>query len=582
MATLTLAISGSGGAGAISTGEMLLRIAARNGYFGLLKKTFSPQIRGGEAAAILRIGDEPVNTFADTIDVLVALDWQNFSRFADEVPVCTNTLVLENSAAGQRPEHLLDHGLLLSIDGTGMAASVNSSWVSLIFLALLANALGCSAPSVEDIALERLKKHGADLQQAAKRSLDAGFATVAPAQVGQCLARLQPPAGSGGKRWLASGNQMAALGALEAGVRFVAAYPITPASDLLEWLASHIEECGGHLVQAEDELAAVNMAIGAGFGGVPAMTATSGPGLALMSEAMGLAVASETPLVIVDVMRGGPSTGIPTKSEQSDFNLAVYGLHGDAPHIVVAPGNIADCQYTTAWAVHLATHLQTLAIVLSDQFLGQSLQIFPAPESPPFTAKTTAQIPASDAPYLRYLDTDSGISPLAIPGTPGAMYTADGLEHSQNAVPSPKAKEHSRQLDKRARKLRTYDYGNPWGEVVGEVSGNPLIICWGSTSASAQEAQQRLAAKGITIACLCVRLLSPLPVEKLIPLLAKASRLLVVEQNHGGQFVHFLRGQLPGFNFESLAQPGPKQISSSRIIGALEINPIEAHAHAQT
>lgn len=234
MATLTLAISGSGGAGAISTGEMLLRIAARNGYFGLLKKTFSPQIRGGEAAAILRIGDEPVNTFADTIDVLVALDWQNFSRFADEVPVCTNTLVLENSAAGQRPEHLQDHGLLLSIDGTGMAASVNSSWVNLIFLALLANALGCSAPSVEDIALERLKKHGADLQQAAKRSLDAGFATVAPAQVGQCLARLQPPAGSGGKRWLASGNQMAAFGALEAGVRFVAAYPITPASDLLE------------------------------------------------------------------------------------------------------------------------------------------------------------------------------------------------------------------------------------------------------------------------------------------------------------------------------------------------------------
>ncbi len=164
-------------------------------------------------------------------------------------------------------------------------------------------------------------------------------------------------------------------------MRFVAAYPITPASEILEWLAPRLEQVGGSLLQAEDELASVNMIIGASFGGVPALTATSGPGLSLMMEGLGLAVASETPVTVVNVMRGGPSTGIPTKSEQADLNIALYGLHGDAPHLVLAPLDIGDCVFTTQWAVQLAEHLQTVAIVLSDQFLGQSRTISATPPS---------------------------------------------------------------------------------------------------------------------------------------------------------------------------------------------------------
>ena len=161
------------------------------------------------------------------------------------------------------------------------------------------------------------------------------------------------------------------MGALRGGVRFAAAYPITPASEILEWLAPSFAKVGGVLLQAEDELAAINMIIGASFGGTPALTATSGPGLALMIEALGLATAAEIPVVVVDVMRAGPSTGIPTKSEQADLNIAVYGLHGDAPHLVLAPQSIADCLFTTQWAVYLAEALQAPAVVLSDQFIGR-------------------------------------------------------------------------------------------------------------------------------------------------------------------------------------------------------------------
>jgi 2-oxoglutarate ferredoxin oxidoreductase subunit alpha len=479
--SLTLAITGAGGAGAISTGEMLLHIAGASGYYGILKKTFSPQIRGGESAAIIRLSDRPVATFDGRIDLLIALDWKNFARFSDEVPVTADTLVIQNGAQGDLPPALADRDDLLTIDATHIAKAVESGWANLVLLGLLTAALRCDKADAETAVLLRLAKHDEAVKSAASRALGAGFALEVPAALGESLSRLcrvPERLATAPKRLLASGNQMAALGALEAGIRFVAAYPITPASDLLEALAKHIEPMGGHLVQAEDELAAINMAIGAGFGGVPAMTATSGPGLALMSEAMGLAVASETGVVVVDVMRGGPSTGIPTKSEQSDFNLAVYGLHGDAPHVVLACNSIADCHFTTAWAAALASQLQTLVIVLSDQFLGQSLQIFPQPERALPQAQVARLGALDDATaYQRYRDTESGISPLAVPGDAGGMYTADGLEHTQNAVPSPKVLEHQRQLDKRLRKLDSFAFGDDWAELHGEIDANPLLIC---------------------------------------------------------------------------------------------------------
>jgi len=569
MTTLTLAISGSGGAGAISTGELVLRLYAEVGGYGMLKKTFSPQIRGGESAAILRLGDAPVSTIPATIDLLVALDWQNFARFADEVPISASTLVLHTGTDVPPPGVTPDN--LLTVDAPGIAAAADSGWLNMVFFGMLASGLGCTCAAAETLLRARLEKHDDAVLDAACRALQAGFAQALPDPLRELLATLPVPAATARgqpQRWLASGNQMAALGALEAGVRFVAAYPITPASDLLEWLAHHIEHYGGHLVQAEDELAAINMVIGAGFGGVPAMTATSGPGMALMSEAMGLAVASETAAVVVDVMRGGPSTGIPTKSEQSDLNLALYGMHGDAPHIVLAAQSIADCHFTAAWAVHLATRLQTLVIVLSDQSLGQSIQVIDAPGSDcPRAAVDSSQ---EAEPYLRYRDTDSGVSPLALPGEPGHMYTADGLEHGENAIPSPRARDHRMQLDKRWRKLADWDFGGHWAELVGQVDQRPVILCMGSVTATALEAQAAMAGAGREVAVLSLRLLAPLPTKQLATLLASGTRLLVVEHNHGAQLWHYLRSLLPQLAFESLALPGPTAIQPRDIYTALE------------
>src|SRR5450830_1242795 len=253
-------------------------------------------------------------------------------------------------------------------------------------------------------------------------------------------------------RWLITGNQAAGYGAVRGGVRFVAAYPITPATEVLEWLAPALPKVGGALVQAEDELASINMIIGASFGGVPALTATSGPGLSLMTEALGLAVAAEVPIVVVNVMRGGPSTGIPAKSEQSDVNIAVSGLHGDAPRVVVAPNSVADCLTATQWAVHLAEVMQVPAIVLSDQYFGQTRAVVDRPADMRFIGERATAAARTEG-YKRYALTDSGVSPMAIPGTPGVVYTADGLEHNERGLPSSQSTDHVAQLAKRERKV---------------------------------------------------------------------------------------------------------------------------------
>jgi 2-oxoglutarate ferredoxin oxidoreductase subunit alpha len=374
--------------------------------------------------------------------------------------------------------------------------------------------------------------------------------------------RLPAPNG-GSARWLITGNQAAGYGAIRGGVRFVAAYPITPATEMLEWMAPSLAKVGGVLVQAEDELASINMILGASFGGVPSLTATSGPGLALMTEALGLGVASETPIVVVDVMRGGPSTGIPTKTEQSDLNIALYGLHGDAPHLVVAPNSLSDCLRSTQWAVQLAESLQVPAIVLSDQFFGQARAVVERQQS---TANSSGRLRAeANAPaYKRYAVTASGVSPMAIPGTPGVAYTADGLSHNERGIPSSQAADHVAQLDKRLRKLEGIDYGTAWADIEGE--GELAILTWGSCTAPAREARARAGAEGLPVRLVSMRLLAPAQPARLAHHLKGVRRALVVEQSHGAQFARYLRAEydLP-CAVESLHTPGPLPVRPADI-----------------
>jgi 2-oxoglutarate ferredoxin oxidoreductase subunit alpha len=379
--------------------------------------------------------------------------------------------------------------------------------------------------------------------------------------------RLPALAAGGDGRWLISGNEAAGYGAIRGGVRFVAAYPITPATELLEWMAPALAKVGGTLLQAEDELASVNMIIGASYGGVPSLTATAGPGLALMTEGIGLACSAEVPIVVVDVMRGGPSTGIPAKSEQSDLSFAVSGLHGDAPRLVLAPTSIADCVATTQWAVELAEALQAPAIVLSDQFMGQSRAIIERPEEHAVVGRRLAAA-ANTPDYKRYRDTASGVSPMAIPGTSGVVYTADGLEHTEAGIPSSQARDHRVQLDKRERKLLQHDYGARWAAIEGE--GEAAVVTFGSATAAVREAVARVAREGVAVRLIALRLLAPAQPQRLAVALDGVARVLVVEQNHGAQLYRYLRAMydLPG-RPASFHRPGPLPLRPGELAQAI-------------
>jgi 2-oxoglutarate ferredoxin oxidoreductase subunit alpha len=558
MREFSLAITGAGGAGVISCGELLLRAWAAAGGRGLLRKAFGPQIRGGEAASLLKLTADEHYPAAASFDLLVALDWLNFSRFQDEIRLVDDAIVVCDTREGM-PEALSQHAVTEMSFSTLASAAHPEGRANMLALGVLGGALGLAREQLVALADKHLAGKPATYRDAAAACIDAGLSRELP-----LTASL--PERETGERWCLSGNQAAAYGALHAGVRFVAAYPITPASDLLEWMAAPLEALGGELVQAEDELAAINMALGAAFGGVPAFTATSGPGLALMSESLGLAVAAEVPICVVDVQRGGPSTGIPTKSEQSDLDIALHGLHGDAPHLVLAPLGIGDCVFTTGWAVHLCQSLQTTGIVLSDQFIGQSTVVIDPPRH--FESAEAAAVP-SDGEYLRYRLTESGISTMASPGDPGSRFTADGLEHNERGTPSAGSEDHRMQLDKRRRKLEQFDYGDHWAECSGD--GDTALVAFGSSAAVIAEAAAQAERPLRTVA---LRLVSPLQVDALADALSGCSRVLVVEQNHSGQLFDYLRSRLPAaIPLESYARPGPIPLLPGEILDRLKETP---------
>jgi 2-oxoglutarate/2-oxoacid ferredoxin oxidoreductase subunit alpha len=559
----SLALIGSGGAGVVTAGQILLDAAAHAGYFGLMTRSTGPQIRGGEAAAMVRLGVAPVTCQDDRTDLLVVLDWRRAERFADEIVLDADSLVIVDSDEGPSPEWIVASGArLVQVGLAGLARAHQDARVNTVAVGLVAGLLGLDPGSMNTTLRRLFERKGSRLVDGALVGLNAGISAAAGLPMSLRLARPDPR-----PRWLLTGNEAAGMGALRGGVRFCAAYPITPSTELQEWLAAHLPQVGGSLIQAEDELAAANMCIGASFGGVPAMTATSGPGLSLMVEAIGLAVAAETPLVVVDVMRGGPSTGIPTKSEQADLGIAVNGTHGDAPHLVLAPNGVGDCLSTTQWAVFLAEALQCPAVVLSDQMLGQARAAIPAPpERDWYAQRRTAAADLDD--YQRYADSRSGVSPTAIPGTPGGEHTATGLTHTVSGRPSSAASDHRRQLDKRRRKLEAFDFGDHWADIEGE--GEVGVLTWGSTTLAAREAAARMRAEGVGVRLISIRLLAPLDPARIAAALAGTRRLLVVEQSHGAQFLRHLRAHcdLP-LQTHSLAEPGPLPLKPGRIAAAL-------------
>jgi len=563
--SISIALVGKGGAGVLTAGEMLLTAAARSGRYGMIIPAVGPQIRGGESAALLRLSDSPVNCLDDRFDVLLGINWHHAERFASDIPLDADSLIISDPSEGAVPDLIADSGATVhELELKALAETIKGGRPNMVALGYLARLAGISQVALQQAIEKKIGRKGRDAVDTSTECARLGY------QKAEGISEVQPtePGDDADSRWLVTGNRAAGLGALRGGIRFAAAYPITPATEILEWLAPRLSDAGGTLVQAEDELASINMAIGASYAGIPSITATSGPGLSLMMEGLGLAVCAEVPVVVVNVMRGGPSTGIPTKPEQSDFNAAVYGLHGDAPHIVVAANSVTDCVYTTQWAVHLAEATQAPVIVLSDQFIGQATAVVdPIPAINFLAGRKIAE--AIDDDFERYAITADGISPMPLPGMAGGQYTADGLEHSRKAKPSGLAGDHIAQLDKRARKIDGYDYGQHWADIDG--AGKLAVLTWGSTTSAVREAISRLPADlSSNLKLISMRLLLPAQPDKLTDALKGVERLMVIEQNHTGQLYRFLRAwyDLPA-DVEALYRPGPSVFRPKEIAEAL-------------
>ena len=424
-------IGGQQGEGIESAGELLARGLAGKGYHLYGYRVFSSRIRGGHTDYQLRIGTKPVAAIADHIDLLIALDQETIALCSGELS--TKGLLLADQQFGPvlptgSNVQLIGAPLTIMAEQAGSAKMRNVVAVGLT-LALMGRPLSDGEAALAGEFAEKGDALLAGNRQALRLGWE--YAAQLPSEV-KLHCRLAD--GDGVSRDYLTGNEAIAQGALTAGVKLMAAYPITPASEIMEILVKQLPRCGGVMVQTEDEISACMMALGANYAGTRAFTATSGPGFSLMAETIGLAAMTETPLVVVDVQRGGPSTGLPSKHEQSDILAAIHSTHGEAAKIVMAPDALAALQADTITAFNLAEQYQCPVVLLSDMQLSLGNQTLDEPETefPPIRrgklagAESLPDLPKNQY-YKRYQLTPDGISPRVLPGTPNGIHHVTGL-----------------------------------------------------------------------------------------------------------------------------------------------------------
>ncbi len=341
---------------------------------------------------------------------------------------------------------------------------------------------------------------------------------------------------------LTDGNEMCGAAAIFAGCTFFGGYPITPSTEIMQYLGREIWKYGGVVFQAEDEIAGVGAVVGASFAGKKAMTATSGPGMSLKSEMLGLATIAELPLVCVNVQRGGPSTGIPTKSEQSDLYQAVFSAHGDAVRPVLAPTTVADLFGTTVEAFNIAEQYQTPVIVLSDGDLGQRKEVVDPIDTSRFPLiERRTPTPVELEHYQRFAMTESGVSPISAPGMPSGNYLASGIEHNEAGAPTASGAIHARMNEKRIRKLTPLKARRDLFDLHGDPKATIGIVSWGSVAGVAREGLHQAELIGVSAKLLVPRLIYPVAQEVYDEFFASLRGGFIVEQSHQGQLYRMLR-----------------------------------------
>lgn len=573
---LVIGMAGAGGDGVIAAGEAIIMGSARDGYRAMLTKSYGPQIRGGESSFRLRIATDRLYNVGSALDVAIALNWDDFLRFGSELPVTGHTTVVYDTASGVATNDLPLAGVKpaeaiavpieqMARDNAGTDKAKNT-----VVLGLLSEWLGLSRDGLLAGLRKRLAKKSPEVLEGNERAFDAGvaFAKANPLAAGRQLAK---PAAKPSGRLLCDGNEMCAAAAIFAGCDFFGGYPITPSSEIMHWLSKEIWKYGGSLMQAEDEIAGVGAVVGASFAGKKALTATSGPGMSLKSEMLGLATIAELPLVAVDVQRGGPSTGIPTKSEQSDLFQAAFSAHGDVVRPVLAPTSVGDVFRVTVEAFNIAEQYQTPVIILSDGEIGQRKEIV----DPIDTAHY--QIVDHRTPndreletYKRFQITESGISPLSHPGMEHGNYLASGIEHSEKGSPTASGEMHAQMNEKRIKKLMPLKSRRDLFTIEGDAGAPIALVSWGSVAGVAFEALDIARRQGIRAKLLVPRLIYPIAEGVYEEFFASVKAGVVLEQSHQGQLYRLIRMfvDVPR-GLESLARSGSNPITPNDVLDRL-------------
>jgi 2-oxoglutarate ferredoxin oxidoreductase subunit alpha len=548
----TWKVGGAQGEGIDSTGEILATVLTRMGYYIFAYRHFMSLVKGGHTNYKIRASVErEVHYHGDWLNMLVAFDQTTIDENEDEL---VEGAVIIHDAKFNATTKREGAVRLCSVPLSQFAKELGNTIIkNMVAAGASSYMLGIDPNHFYEQIEAQFGKKGTELVNLNKNAFDQGYNYVKEHYRDQ--QRPIPTVSKPSKpRLLMSGNECIGLGATLAGCRILAAYPITPATEILYWVLANLPKFGGKVLQAEDEIAACIMAIGANYAGVRSMTSTSGPGLSLMMEALGMSGISETPLVIVDVQRGGPSTGLPTKTEQSDVNEAIFGTHGEIPRIVITPTSIDDCFYQIVNAFNLAEKYQCPVIVLSDLMMGMNKRSFSELDLSRVTIDRGLVVTQEElnnmekGAFKRYALTDSGLSPRSFPGMKNGRYCALTNEHEETGLEIEDVPMRKAQMEKRFRKMASLARDvNEWGvDYNGPDSPELLLVGFGSTNAQIGEAIEQLGGVA-TVGHLQFRCLMPFPKDAVRPRLEKAKRIVVVDNNFTGQLTGLIHREL-GFH----------------------------------
>ncbi len=539
-------IAGNSQDGIQAIGGFLARLAGRSEQEVMTFMTIPSTISGGPSIYQVRIGSGEVLSSGDEADVLLCFYQHSYEDHIDSLKK-GGIVLYDSDHVEPKPEWEKEYRHIgVPISGLTVEAiggSAKDKGKNIFALGLVAKMFDLNVAKLEQLVTERFTGKDPSVLNNALAAFHAGYSH----SLGNVIELFQflESRKKETPQVVMTGNEALGYGLIAAGVRFGAGYPITPWSDVMELLRRELPKYGGTFVQCEDEIASISMALGASYAGGVAVTGSSGPGISLKTEALGWGVMAEMPLVICDIQRGGPSTGMPTNVEQSDLNIAVFGGHGDSPRVVLAPANVEDCFYIAIEAVNIARRYSVPVIILSDQGIATRIEAFPEPDLEKVCQDISPDLtPVPDhKPYD--LSAPTGVTPHVAPGTrilSGKYPIVTGLEHDELGHPTGSPKLHMQMVAKRRKKLQTLGASLPVPAVYGPPEGNVLLVGWGSTQGPIKEAVDRARAAGDSVSSVHIRYLHPLP-PGLDNIFAGFNHVFVVEMNDEGLYGY---GQLGG------------------------------------